>query len=235
MDSGFLLITRKQAQAKGLKRYYTGKHCIHGHVCEKYTSTGACVMCVGGGAKAGLKVAATVKHESKLPVMMSTFEWTPQKRALLIDSYVDTGSIETAREVVGVTPSEYHRELDRTPDFAEAIAKATVLAIQTLEDRLANSAMRKGDVKAHLAYLKAKKPEEFSERVKVDQTTTHVVRLSEAELDKRIARYTTIDAEFSPADQTPEAGTPPAIGGEAQAGVAEPNPDDVPGSGTAAA
>lgn len=38
-------ISRKQAQAQGLKRYWTGKPCKHGHVETRYAATGICVGC----------------------------------------------------------------------------------------------------------------------------------------------------------------------------------------------
>lgn len=38
------IISRKEAKAKGLKRYYTGKPCKHGHVSERYIG-GPCVSC----------------------------------------------------------------------------------------------------------------------------------------------------------------------------------------------
>jgi hypothetical protein len=38
-------ITRKQALALGLKRYFTGKPCCHGHVVERLASAGTCVEC----------------------------------------------------------------------------------------------------------------------------------------------------------------------------------------------
>tara|TARA_R100000687_G_C6400655_1_gene141701 strand:+ start:468 stop:800 length:333 start_codon:yes stop_codon:yes gene_type:complete len=38
------IISRKDAKAKGLKRYFTGKPCKHGHVAERYVC-GPCVDC----------------------------------------------------------------------------------------------------------------------------------------------------------------------------------------------
>lgn len=38
-------ISRKEAKCRGLKRYFTGKPCQHGHVCERTTSNSACVLC----------------------------------------------------------------------------------------------------------------------------------------------------------------------------------------------
>lgn len=39
------LIDRYEAQARGLKRYFTGQPCFRGHITERYTSNGACVAC----------------------------------------------------------------------------------------------------------------------------------------------------------------------------------------------
>jgi hypothetical protein len=38
------LITRKEAQAAGLKKYFTGKPCKEGHVSERYVN-GGCIGC----------------------------------------------------------------------------------------------------------------------------------------------------------------------------------------------
>ena len=42
----FKLITLAEAKAQGLKRYYTGKPCKHGHMDERYVSAHACVTCI---------------------------------------------------------------------------------------------------------------------------------------------------------------------------------------------
>lgn len=39
------IITRAEAKALGLKRYYTGEPCKHGHVAERQISDGCCVVC----------------------------------------------------------------------------------------------------------------------------------------------------------------------------------------------
>lgn len=39
------MITRAEANARGLKRYFNGNPCKHGHVGERRTSTGLCVEC----------------------------------------------------------------------------------------------------------------------------------------------------------------------------------------------
>jgi len=39
------LISRKEAKDKGLKRYFTGKLCPHGHIEERMVSNGYCIEC----------------------------------------------------------------------------------------------------------------------------------------------------------------------------------------------
>lgn len=39
-------ISREEALARGLKKYFTGLPCKHGHVCQRYTVTTACVKCM---------------------------------------------------------------------------------------------------------------------------------------------------------------------------------------------
>jgi hypothetical protein len=40
------IITRDGARALGLKRFFTGEPCKHGHVVERYVRGGGCVECV---------------------------------------------------------------------------------------------------------------------------------------------------------------------------------------------
>lgn len=41
------VITRSQAKAASLPRYWTGKECVRGHVAERYTNNAMCVVCTG--------------------------------------------------------------------------------------------------------------------------------------------------------------------------------------------
>lgn len=45
------VITRAEAIKRGLKRYFTGKPCKHGHVTDRWTAQGSCVECVSLRAK----------------------------------------------------------------------------------------------------------------------------------------------------------------------------------------
>lgn len=173
-------VSRSEAKAQGLKRFYTGAGAC-GHDAERYVVNGGCVDCIRGKSKAHRK-------GEKVAARGTGFCWNDANRQKLLDAYVDTGDIQGARDMVGVTPSEYHRELGRNMAFKEAVAAATALAIQTLEDRAIHHAGR-GNEKLILAVLKAKFPEQYSEKIKVDNTHTHTVKgLSDEEIDKRIAR-----------------------------------------------
>jgi hypothetical protein len=39
------IISREEAKAKGLKRYFTGAACRNSHVAERYTCSGKCCQC----------------------------------------------------------------------------------------------------------------------------------------------------------------------------------------------
>ena len=40
-----LLRNRKEAKEKGMKKYFTGKPCKHGHISERRVSCGGCIQC----------------------------------------------------------------------------------------------------------------------------------------------------------------------------------------------
>ena len=39
------LISLKEARTLGLKRYFTGKPCVHGHISERQVSARRCIQC----------------------------------------------------------------------------------------------------------------------------------------------------------------------------------------------
>jgi hypothetical protein len=39
------IVTRAEAKAQGLKRYFTGKPCVHGHIEQRHTKGGGCMGC----------------------------------------------------------------------------------------------------------------------------------------------------------------------------------------------
>lgn len=56
------VISRVDARKLGLKRFYTGKPCPHGHIAERLVSNGTCVVCTRERADAwGARVNGTVR------------------------------------------------------------------------------------------------------------------------------------------------------------------------------
>jgi hypothetical protein len=121
-----------------------------------------------------------------LPPLPSTFAWTSEKRARFIQLWVDTGDIATAREAVGATPSAYFTELDANSDFAAAVEKAKPLAAAALEDRAHQLALA-GNSKLLEKLLTAKRPEEYSERMRLDVNLNRFDQLTDDQLRQRIA------------------------------------------------
>ena len=40
------IVSLQEARARGLKRYFTGKSCPHGHVAERCVAHRCCVVCI---------------------------------------------------------------------------------------------------------------------------------------------------------------------------------------------
>lgn len=45
------IISRSEAKASSLKKYFTGKPCKHGHISERRVSTGSCISCCKANQK----------------------------------------------------------------------------------------------------------------------------------------------------------------------------------------
>ncbi len=54
------IITRKEALSVGRKRFFTDKPCIHGHIAQRFVTTGGCVAC---NAERSKLFARNVKRE----------------------------------------------------------------------------------------------------------------------------------------------------------------------------
>lgn len=114
------------------------------------------------------------------------YEWTPEKRARLIEMWVDSGDIASARDAVGVTPSEFLRELDRNEDFADAVKTAAPLADRMLEERAYELAL-KGNDKLLAKILTAKYPE-YRESLKLDLNASTTLKMDDAQLKAYLVR-----------------------------------------------
>lgn len=170
-------VSRSEARTRGLKHYFVGKKCKHGHASIRFVSTSACVACD--------KKLPPDPPEAEQRRLINDFKWNDDIRAVLIDEYINSGDLHGARAVVHLSAAAYYRELETNEQFAADMKKATVLAIQTFEDKSIHSA-GKGNDKLILAVLKAKLPAEYSER-KIVEHKGHG-QLSDAEIDRRIEK-----------------------------------------------
>jgi 5-methylcytosine-specific restriction endonuclease McrA len=75
----FQIISRKQAKAQGLVRYFTGKPCPQGHICERFVSYGQCLDCT-------VKSRDSWYHSNKDRARAKNAKWheenRPRKRAI---------------------------------------------------------------------------------------------------------------------------------------------------------
>jgi hypothetical protein len=177
--------------------------------------------------------AAAVKAlEDKLGMVYVTretgpFEWTPEKRTRLLEVWVDTGDLATARDSIRVTPSEYFREIERNPEFSTAIEEATPLAVQALEDKATQLALS-GNDKLLQKLLTVKKPEY---REKLDLNVNDERKLTDAQLDTQLTRLVTkfrgriIDAEYTELEPVRQIAAPDHVEGNRAPREAEPNSD----------
>jgi hypothetical protein len=140
----------------------------------------------------------------RTPTPTGPFDWTDDKRKWLIEVYIDTGDIATARDAIRVTPSEYFRELERNIEFSDAVLVATPLALNALEERAHQLALA-GNDKLLQKILAAKRPGEYGERIKVDMSVTE--KLTDAQLDAQLTRLVSkqrgriFDGEFTEVDE----------------------------------
>ena len=69
-------MTRKEAKARGISRYNTGKPCHQGHSASRYTASGACMDCIAGYAK---------QYTARTGVVRVTVEVAPENENIVRD------------------------------------------------------------------------------------------------------------------------------------------------------
>lgn len=112
------------------------------------------------------------------------FIWTKEKHDRLIEVYINTGLMASARDSIGVTPFEYLQELNRNAVFAERVKEADPLAHNMLEERAAELALA-GNDKLLTLVLGVKKPE-YKPTTKIDMNITE--KLDDRQLNARLFR-----------------------------------------------
>lgn len=155
------------------------------------------------------------------------FIWTKEKHDKIIEVYINTGDLATARDSIGVTPFEYFQELARNPIFSERLKEADPLAHLALEERAIQLALA-GNDKLLTKVLSVKKPE-YRENIKVDMNVTE--KLDDRQINARLFRLLNklrpevIEGEVVETTETRAIAAPGASGRD---GSAEESPEDGP-------
>lgn len=143
------------------------------------------------------------------------FIWTKEKHDKLIEVYINTGDLASARDSIGVTPFEYFQELARNSDFQQRLKEADPLAHLALEERAIQLALA-GNDKLLTKVLSVKKPE-YKENIKVDMNVTE--KLNDRQLEARLFRLidklrpvSIIEGTYTDASESGTSSTPRAIG-----------------------
>jgi len=74
--------TRAEAKAAGSPRYNTGKPCKHGHVADRFTSSGSCSECLAPRRREGMRRWAAANPEEK---KRRAAEWYDKNRDEIIE------------------------------------------------------------------------------------------------------------------------------------------------------
>ena len=180
-----------------------------------------------------LEKRLNIKRSTEAEVSKVKYWWSNDKRDQYIEVFVDTGDAATARDAIGVTPSEFFRELNRNSEFAERVKDAGPLAAKALEERAIQLAL-KGNDKLLTKVLSAKMPE-YRERVQMDMNVTE--KLDDRQLDARLNRLLSkfqdrfIEADFR-VIESGEDGTAGDIGRIGQEGKPSEDVDLLHGDGS---
>lgn len=155
------------------------------------------------------------------------FDWDEEKRAILVRTFVDTGSIATARDAIRVSPYEYQLEIQRNPEFASKIDEVTPLANKVLVEKGTQLALQ-GNDKILTMMLKAQIPE-FGDRLKVDMNVTdtksHAQLVSDIIRVIGLARQRISGRNLISAEPEGIVESPPISDGDFSEGESEPNSD----------
>lgn len=109
------IISQRDALAKGAKRYFTGRTCKHGHLSERYCSTGGCIACLE-------------QHMDKWrhnPFTRQLMQWKPGQHRVYWVPQTLTAEHSQALEAYLVQCMQHwvaHSGLE-TPEIADAYAK----------------------------------------------------------------------------------------------------------------
>ncbi len=141
-------ITRKQAQEQGLKWYFTGKPCKHGHFAVRQTINGRCKQC--GSAKNAANFKRWYEEKGRSQVIQQSKKWqkqNPEKRKEIANRYA---AKVTADPMLNARKNKRRREGDRSKIRSVRYQNDKNFRIRlTLKGRLACALKLQSAKKAH--------------------------------------------------------------------------------------
>jgi hypothetical protein len=110
-------IGRAQAKAQGLKWYFTGTPCKHGHISEKQTANGGCRTC--GSLKNAAKCKRWYERKGRAQVIETAKQWAqnnPDRRKEIANKHA---SARRADPVLNARHNQLRRDGNRNQMFRE--------------------------------------------------------------------------------------------------------------------
>ena len=130
------IVSIHTARANNLKRYFTGKPCVNGHVCERNTRFSYCVVCFNEKTKKlsmkkrrakGIKPRAGIKIEAKALAVQNGENkyWSdkPCPHGHVGFRKVKTGVCCECNRLRKIVPDNKRKKFFRTPEEAKALRK----------------------------------------------------------------------------------------------------------------
>jgi len=115
------IMSRREAHAKGLVRFFTGKSCGHGHVSERYVSTGGCIACLTQTFKRRVNPWTKELEPYVTERLWCPATFNPQHRALL-RHYLQRCIAQFTRDNGLSTPgleTAFHQMEERLPNLQD--------------------------------------------------------------------------------------------------------------------
>lgn len=112
------VISRKDARDAGLKRFFTGNPCLHGHVVERKTSDGSCVECnrvkwtKGNQKRRKPPRPKSPRTKAREQGLVTYYTGVPCDEGHDVDRYTKNGSCVECRRL-------YHLKLSSDPEWVE--------------------------------------------------------------------------------------------------------------------
>lgn len=129
------IITRKDAHASKITRYYTGRLCAHGHDAERFVSTGACVQCNALRQQAFRSTRNYAENNRLAGNFVYSMHPDDFPKALAFCQGLDLSRGRLPKDL-NTIPAHGHREPGPNLDQIEANVRASRDALHEIEDGL---------------------------------------------------------------------------------------------------